>query len=74
MILPPDQEPPGPNIRQFGCGCTLPGSGFVLLALTIVLAMLMATRNIDPLLWLVFIPLVIGIVVLFVRVRVRKRA
>jgi len=46
----------------------------VLLALTIVLAMLMATRNIDPLLWLVFIPLVIGIVVLFVRVRVRKRA
>ena len=71
-----DQEPEGqppeqrPYIRQLGCGCTLPGTGLVLLALTSILAALIATRTegFSPL-WLTLIPLILGILALFVRVR-----
>ena len=64
------EELPGdPRLTQLGCGCTLPFSGLILVSLTSLLAVLVASRTdgLSPL-WLVLFPLVLGIVALFVRV------
>lgn len=63
-----DVPPPRPG--GFGCGCILPASGTILLVLTVVLAWAIArsTDGWSPL-WLLLIPLVAGMVALFVRIR-----
>ncbi|MBM4406117.1 MAG: hypothetical protein FJ039_08055 [Chloroflexi bacterium] len=57
-----------------GCGCALSGPGFVLLLLTIVLALILASREDlrDSPLWLVLIPLILGLVLLYTKVKVKK--
>ena len=67
----PGERPP----QAVGCGCTLPGHGLLLLALTITFATLLASRDDlrGSLLWLVLIPLIAGMVLLFVRVRRYRR-
>lgn len=57
-----------------GCGCAPSGPGFVLLLLTIVLALILASREDlrDSPLWLVLIPLILGLVLLYTKVKVKK--
>jgi len=68
---PRDPKPLGPNIRGLGCGCALGGPGYILLGLIIFLIITLASTpslHRSPL-WFALIPLVLGLLLLYARVR-----
>jgi hypothetical protein len=78
---PPNRKAPKPPTKRsapqpeaVGCGCALSGPGFVLLILTIVLTMVLASREDlrNSPLWLVLIPLILGLILLYTKVKFRK--
>lgn len=64
-------EPFQQRALGWGCGCALPGTGVVLLALTIALAVVLARDEElrGSLFWLILVPLVVGLVLLYVRIQ-----